>query len=54
MPYSEGGLFRSVELFCNGEYPDDELLTEPVDEVLLLGIPVEGEGKRVFDVLILI
>lgn len=54
MSYSEGGLFKSDELFCNGEYPNEELLTEPVDEVLLLGIPVEGEGKGVFDVLILI
>lgn len=48
MPYSEGGLFKSNELFCNGEYPDDELLTEPVDEFLLLGIPVEGEGEKGF------
>jgi len=52
--YSEGGLFKSNELFCNWEYPDDELLTEPVDDVLLLGIPVDRAGKSDFDVLILI
>lgn len=37
---SEGGLVKPEEVFRNGEYPDDTLLTEPVDEVLLLGIPV--------------
>lgn len=36
-------------MFRNGENPDDTLLTEPVDEVLQLGIPIEGEGKVLFD-----
>lgn len=36
-------------MFHTGEYPDDTLFTEPVDEVLLLGIPVDGEGKELFE-----
>lgn len=48
MSYSEGGLVKPEEVFRNGEYPDDTLLTEPVDEVLQLGIPVEGERKELF------
>lgn len=50
--YSEGELVKSDEAFRNGAYPDVTLLTEPVDEILLLGIPVEGEVKGFFYVLI--
>lgn len=47
--YSGGGLVKPEEVFCNGEYPADTLFTEPVNEVLLLGIPVDGEGKELFE-----
>lgn len=36
---SEGGLVRPEDVVRKDEYPDEMLLTEPMEEVLLLGMP---------------
>lgn len=49
VPYSEGGLVRPEDVFRKGEYPDETLLAEPVEEVLLLGMPKIMEKQRIFE-----